>query len=207
MQIDISFTSESAPYLVMPTDFGLNDTDYNIQTLKHLKRKHPIVVAKVTLGNDQTVNVSKTGDDNDGTLFIEYNGHLGWYAKFHTYKYKFLHVKAATQTKIWKHRELPVDYDFSPNLFYGIVLNLTGSVLSDIEHTEYGQDFWKRRLRESIKKGYSVALVDFGRRNCTVMLNHQQLESAIATSWLGDPRHANRYRQLRFLISKEQLIA
>lgn len=198
MKLNISL---STPFLVPATNFGLDETDYNVSLLKRLK-KNPVLVRSVKVGKTKSFDLYRTGDANDGSLFIEHNQQLGWYVKFHTYKYKFLPVKAVTQTLIWKSADLPVGNDFSKYMFFKIVLELTGAVLSDYDHTDYGRDFWKRRLRESLAKGLHVAQVNFGTRSYEEITDDDHLEDLISLSWLSNLSKKDSSRQIRFIIWK-----
>lgn len=192
----------AAPHLVGEHDFGLNSPSHNSEMLKKLKEKPAEVFATVLLGDGTKLYLLQTGDKTDGTIWAEYKDRLSLYIKFHTYHYSFLPVKSLTQTRLWRSKNLPVTNNFSINLFFKHILNFTGAVLSDKEHTPDGMEFWKRRCRESLARNLNVALVDFGSRSYTQFKSKIKLEEALELSWTQTMKSETRAKQVRWLIWK-----
>lgn len=194
--------SDSAPFLVNDTNFGFDNPTENLKKLKSLKHRASLVLSTIVLGDSTKVNLYKSGSTADGNIFIEYKGRLGLLIKYRTYHYPFLPVKSLTQTKLWRSKTLPVTNMFSHKLFFNKMLEFTGAVLSDAEHTEYGRDFWKRRLREAFQKKLNVALVDFGAKSFEQIKDPARLEDLMSEMWSESVLEKARFRQLRWLIWK-----
>lgn len=191
---------EAAPALVDPTSFGLTDSRQNRLMLEKLEKKKGRKIGKIKLGTQEEIPLVKTGG-NEGSIYAAYQGKLVVYIQFHEYHYSFLPVKTITQTALWRDPTLPVSNQFSPNLFFGIILKQTTAVLSDNSHTPDGTEFWMRRSREALLKGLNVALVDFGKRTYQQFTIPLELEHALHESWFGGLK-TSRSKQLRWAIWK-----
>lgn len=199
--------STSAPAIIDDTDFDLDDKERNLAKLSALKKSlsssaHPATIQSIMLGDGSRAKLFKTGDEQSGAVFIEYRGLLGLYVKYTTWRYAFLPVRTLTQTRLWRSKTLPVTNTFSQRLFFNSILGFTGAVLSDAEHTEAGQEFWKRRLREALQKRLNVALVDFAARSYEQVAHLKQLEDLLSGAWAGSLSMKPRFKQLRWLIWK-----
>lgn len=183
-----------------PTTFGLEDGEVNKKKLQELKKKGGRKIATVTLGTGEQVDLIRTGEDK-GNIYIEYQGELGYYVHYETYKYPYLPVKSFIQTKLWKSKSLPISNTFSPNVFFKVIQKQTGAVLCDFEHTDDGIDFWKRRLREALTKNLNVALVDFGSKSYEQVRSKKRLEELTSQSW-GGGMQLEQFKQKRWLIWK-----
>lgn len=192
--------STSAPAMCDPTTFGLESTTLNKNKLHELLKKDTIQVGTLELSDGDLVPVMKSGF-KEGSVFIPYDDKLFVYIQYHTYKYPFLPVATVTQTKIWRDKAVIVKNTFSPDLFFNIMLPITGAVLSDKEQTSDGQEFWKRRCAEAVAQGYRVALVDFGARSFEEYKKGKALLTALEQSWGGGMK-AQQYMQKRWLVWK-----
>ena len=186
------------PGIVSPTNFKLDDPLKNKARLKALKKKPAKKIATLTLRMGEQLPLLRTGDAQ-GSIYLEYKDELGVFIQYHTYQYNFLPVRSITQTKLWKSKKLPVSNMFSPNLFFKVMLKQTGAVLSDIEHTPDGEDFWKRRLGEALTKKFNVALVDFGAQSYKQIRSKKELESLLDVTWGGGLK-LEQFRQKRWMV-------
>jgi hypothetical protein len=190
----------AAPATVDPTSFHLDDVVLNKEKLKSLKKKQGKKVALLTLGTGEQCSLVKTGD-SQGAIYLEYKGELGVYIQYHTYHYSFLPVKSITQTRLWRNKKLPVSNTFSPTLFFKVILEQTGAVLSDLEHTPDGEEFWKRRLREALVKNLNVGLVNFGSHTFQQIRSKKELETLMEATW-GGGMQREQFKQLRWMVWK-----
>ena len=192
--------SESAPAVCDPTTFGLDRTVTNKLLLHRLQKKPAIKVGVITLYDGTKFPAMKTGS-TEGSVYAVYEDLLAVYIQYHQYKYPFLPFGTVTQIKLWRRERLPVTNVFSPNLFFNIMLPITGAVLSDKEQTLEGREFWTRRCREAHDYGCSVALVDFGSRTFQEFKPGRELSDALDSSW-GGGMNVQAYQQKRWLIWK-----
>ena len=64
-----------------------------------------------------------------------------------------------------------------------------------------GIEFWSRRLREALKLGLKVGIVNFGNRSLETITDPMTLENHIRNMW-GGGAERQRYLSLRWLIWK-----
>lgn len=190
------------PAMADQTAFGLDSPSKNKELLAKLLKKPHSLIARIGLRTGEKLALYKTGEA-EGSVFAQYDTHLALYIQFHQYKYAFLPVATVTQTKLWRNKELPVTNNFSQALFFRIMLAQSTAMLSDVEHTPDGIEFWKRRAGEALGKGLNVALVDFGKRSYEQFTSGKELEKTLTASW-GGGMDATRYKQMRWLIWQHQ---
>lgn len=200
MSLESVFESSSMPFLVPGTDFGLDDPSENAKKLAELKKKLPLVLSTISLRDGTKAELFRSGSPESGTVFIEYRGFLGLYIKYESYHFSFLPIRTVTQTKLWRNPKLPVTNAFSHKLFFNTMLKMTGAVLSDMEHTSSGREFWMRRLGEALGKKLHVALVDFGSKTFEEVKSPAVLENLFETAWSADVMNKARYQQIRWLV-------
>ena len=190
----------AAPALVDSTTYGLDNPLKNKKLLASLKKKPSLVIGILSSRSDEHLELHRTGKE-EGFIYAEYKEEIGVFIQYHTYHYSFLPVKSITQTKLWRNKKLPVSNDFSPSLFFRIILKQTGAVLSDKDHTDDGVEFWKRRTAEALHKGMHVALVNFGSKSYEEITSPKLLEEKLDEVW-GGGLQKQQYQQLRWLIWK-----
>ena len=194
------FLSESMPSVCDPTTFGLDKAVSNKLKLKNLKKHIAKKIGSLPLASGKLLDVMRSGTTG-GSVYAEREGNLVLYIQYSTYRYAFLPMQALTQTKLWRSQSLLVSHEFSHNLFFQIMLPLSGAILSDKEQTSDGQEFWKRRCMEALQIGCHVALVDFGTRSYKEFSDADGLEPARLDSWGGGLMQQH-YQQKRWLIWK-----
>jgi hypothetical protein len=194
---------EEAPYLVDPTSFGLDDPGRNRLVYFKFNKDSAKQIGTVRLSNDEVLPVLRTGDQ-EGTIYVARNGMFLVYVHYREKHFSMLPGKTITQTALWKKLGAFTSDTFSTELFLNVILEQTGHVLSDKEHTPEGQHFWIRRLSASFIKGYPVHLIDFGRRTVTRMASIDELQENIEKAWAGDVDSKTRAHQIRWLVSKRQ---
>lgn len=190
----------AAPGMVDPTSFHLDNVGANKSKLAKLKKLKSRKIGSLTLRTGEKLELLRSGEEQ-GTIFLEYKEELGLYIQYHTYHYSFLPVRSITQTKLWRNKNLPVSNTFSPNLFFGIILAQTGAVLSDLEHTPDGTEFWKRRLGEALVKNLNVGLVNFGSKTWRQIKSKKELDDLLNATW-GGGMQSEQYKQVRWMIWK-----
>ena len=150
----------SAPYLIDPTQFGLNDLEKNQARLADIKRKykaHPLPtwhgaeLIEYTVGPDEAYIISEV-DQGDGPE-IAYLVHLKME------RLKALESRSVTQVEVWRNPAGGSPTGLTKHVFFDILLKRFKFIVSDRSQTERGKEFWLLRLKEAESLGHRVGVI------------------------------------------------
>lgn len=150
----------SAPYLLDPTQFGLDDIHKNQQRLADIKRKYPVKTLgdyrgqqldEYLVGPNESYIIAK--DDLGKGSQIVYLAHLN------IERLKPLADQSATQVEVWRTAGSFIRPQITKHVFFEILLKRYKFVVSDRAQTEKGRDFWFSRLSEADDLGYKIGII------------------------------------------------
>lgn len=150
----------SAPYLIDPTQFGLNDLEKNQARLADIKRKykthslptwHGAELVEYKVGPDEAYIISEV-DQGDGPE-IAYLVHLKME------RLKALDSQSVTQVEVWRRKGAAIPAGLTKHVFFDILLKRFKFIVSDRSQTEKGRDFWLDRLGEADRAGHRVGVI------------------------------------------------
>lgn len=203
-----NYTSAS-PLNIGPINFGLDDPKINRTVMNELRLlpARKIASAKV---NRKFYPIYRTGT-RSGAIYLIADDQLVYYVKYGARKLKYL-PETITQFVLWRKLNITISPAFTENLFFKVILPITGSVMSDREQTVYGQNFWRRRLDQAYNRGYQVYLVDLSGQRIHTVESTRDLDRLLDKAWgstiLDTPDHKDqKWLNLRWVISKKALHA
>lgn len=188
------------PRLVDNTEFGLDKPEKRQEWLKKL-RKSPSKIVGILHTIDAPLDIRKTGDGQHGYYYAEQGGDLIIFVKYKKARLPLKLQKAVVQVALWKNMTTAVTNDFMPDLFFGIVLKDNKIVMSDQLHTNYGMEFWKRRLQEAINKKLYVFLWNQLSNLVIHIDSKESLANSYKNAWLEDRKGET----LRWIISENKI--
>jgi hypothetical protein len=150
----------SAPYLIDPTQFGLDDLHKNQKRLADIKKKYP----SDDLGDYRGQNLAeyKVGP-NESYIIAEDNLGKGqqvvYLAHLKIERLKSLSDQSVTQVEVWRSAGSFVRPQITKHVFFDILLKRYKYVVSDKSQTERGRDFWFARLSEADDLGHKVGII------------------------------------------------
>lgn len=150
----------SAPYLIDPTQFGLDDLAKNQKRLEDIQKKYRIKVLKSY--HDQPLQEYVVGpresyiigeiDQGDGPQ-------IGYLAHLKIEHLKSLQGESVTQVEVWRKRGMSIPAGITRHVFFNVLLKRYKYVVSDRAQTERGRDFWFDRLAEADQLGFRIGII------------------------------------------------
>lgn len=198
----LSFKSflEEAPMLVSPDEFGLDNAMGNFKVWKKIK--------------DKTRHIFEENDDY--SLFqvgTWYNGYVIMLdKKVHKIVYLIQTIKesiphfgsAVCQIKLWRDDSSLLVQGVTKKMFFDVLLNNNGVIVSDSVQTNDGMKFWIRRLADAINLHKKVYLV-----NTKTKELHEYNPKERYDTWINGLKNkawgsGSNFSDWRFVISKDQ---
>lgn len=190
---------KESPERIPPVIFYAEDDDTNRELTAKLMRK----VSEVIEDHNE-YSIVRTGDGYNGwyLLFDKKTKLSDYMIKYEHRNYKWLVDNGAvTQCILWRRFGSIFTQGITQKVFFDILLPRYGAIMSDIQQTDYGHNFWIDRLAQAISKNLSVGLAN-------VMMHSVEWYEGDYTgikNWIKqkDAFKADRkYRDLRYIIKQ-----
>lgn len=134
-----------APQNTFPTEFGLDDEDFN----KKFGRK-------LLNGPTTKTPIKKIGDDftlwefkREFAVIKNSNRYIAYYMKFRFDNVPVINRQCVRQVVVWRSAE-PITQRMGREMFNDILLPRYQTVITDAEQTEDGKRFWKDRIADAL---------------------------------------------------------
>ncbi len=151
----------SAPYLIDPTQFGLNDPKKNRERLEKIKSqaRRAIVLpsyqgadlTEYVIGPDESFILSESAEDyGDGIAYLVHlqMTHL-----------KGLDSRSVTQVEVWRKIGGGLPRGLASHVFFSILLKRFQYIVSDQSQTDRGMEFWLDQLATAHGLGHRVGVM------------------------------------------------
>jgi hypothetical protein len=181
------------PEMIGNEDFGLDSDTINTEMAKSiLNDKETIKVGEIN-----NLPLYKTGNKYTIIVMEKKKPTIKYLVKYEVNHIDMLGIDAAQQVSLW--RDTGSEYNnIASKMFFDYILPVTGSIVTDLFQTEYGQRFWDSRVKDAFKMGLGVYYVNTETKTNTKLKTYQQLKQLKDEIW-GD---GNQYQTRRVLISK-----
>lgn len=192
----------AAPELVEPTNFNLDNIDFN----RRMATKYFSMKQKDVIDESEQHQFFRVGDDSNGK-YIAYDKHLKeiyYLIVYHRMQKKVI-GQTVTQTLLWRAQGNPlIELGFTVRIVFDILLPKWGAIMSDGQQTARGKEFWLNIVSRAWAKGLRVGYVDTMKN----VLIEPDIGENIVEFWRRMDATAygkgQKYRSRRFFIQNKQ---
>ena len=140
-----------SPKHTFPTDFGLDEFDYNVKFGQELLKQYS-KVALEKVGDGYTLWEFK----REFALIRDEDSYVAYYMKFRFDMINLIKRQCVSQIAIWRSRMVNEQSGMAKRIFMNHLIPKYGNIITDSEQTEDGRRFWADRIREYIERGYKL---------------------------------------------------
>jgi len=137
-----------SPKHTFPTDFGLDEFDYNVKFGQELFKQYS-KVALEKVGDGYTLWEFK----REFALIRDEDSYVAYYMKFRFDMINLIKRQCVSQIAIWRSRMVNEQSGMAKRIFMNHLIPKYGNIITDSEQTEDGRRFWADRIRECVTQG------------------------------------------------------
>lgn len=111
--------------------------------------------------------IIRTGDGHRGWIML-YNEHqhsADYVVQYATKNWPFLTSRTVTQVIIWRDPSSLYARNLTRRMFFDYLLTRYGAIMSDLEQTPQGNDFWRARMADAAGMGFHVGIVKLNQKD------------------------------------------
>lgn len=188
------------PVMVGDEDFALTDPDVNHFEYQRLMRQGGKVLWQkehIKLREHQAGSI-----ENEIFLADEVDEKVLFYVNYDLENIEHL-GKAACQRVLWRDPQLGVYRNVAKKVFFDVLLNRYGTVISDTSHTAAGKSFWQACMREAASKGLTVGVIDTHTGASRILPSGEDVDEWLRDIHPWSPDAA--FAEIRLFITKKAL--